>query len=35
MNKITTLFKIKYPIIQGGMIWNSGYNQPVQVTLEV
>ena len=25
MNKITALFKIKYPIIQGGMIWNSGY----------
>lgn len=25
MNKITKLFKIKYPIIQGGMIWNSGY----------
>ncbi|MDD2673859.1 MAG: nitronate monooxygenase [Flavobacterium sp.] len=25
MNKITSLFKIKYPIIQGGMIWNSGY----------
>jgi enoyl-[acyl-carrier protein] reductase II len=25
MNKILTLFKIKYPIIQGGMIWNSGY----------
>ena len=25
MNKITTLFKIKYPIVQGGMIWNSGY----------
>nr|WP_314895470.1 nitronate monooxygenase [uncultured Flavobacterium sp.] len=24
MNKITELFKIKYPIIQGGMIWNSG-----------
>jgi len=24
MNKITQLFKIKYPIIQGGMIWNSG-----------
>jgi enoyl-[acyl-carrier protein] reductase II len=24
-NKITTLFNIKYPIIQGGMIWNSGY----------
>jgi enoyl-[acyl-carrier protein] reductase II len=25
MNKITKLFNIKYPIIQGGMIWNSGY----------
>ncbi len=25
MNKITELFKIKYPIIQGGMVWNSGY----------
>ncbi|MDR6967105.1 enoyl-[acyl-carrier protein] reductase II [Flavobacterium arsenatis] len=25
MNKITELFNIKYPIIQGGMIWNSGY----------
>ena len=25
MNKITALLKIKYPIIQGGMIWNSGY----------
>ncbi|CAM3507669.1 nitronate monooxygenase [Flavobacterium gelidilacus] len=25
MNKITSLFEIKYPIIQGGMIWNSGY----------
>ena len=25
MNKINDLFKIKYPIIQGGMIWNSGY----------
>ena len=25
MNRITDLFKIKYPIIQGGMIWNSGY----------
>ena len=25
MNKIITLFNIKYPIIQGGMIWNSGY----------
>jgi len=25
MNRITQLFDIKYPIIQGGMIWNSGY----------
>jgi enoyl-[acyl-carrier protein] reductase II len=25
MNKIIQLFKIKYPIVQGGMIWNSGY----------
>ena len=24
-NRITTLFGIEYPIIQGGMIWNSGY----------
>ncbi|GEM55375.1 2-nitropropane dioxygenase [Flavobacterium branchiophilum NBRC 15030 = ATCC 35035] len=25
MNSITKLFGIEYPIIQGGMIWNSGY----------
>jgi enoyl-[acyl-carrier protein] reductase II len=25
MNRIKTLFNIQYPIIQGGMIWNSGY----------
>lgn len=25
MNKITQLFNIQYPIIQGGLIWNSGY----------
>ncbi|TXG38939.1 NAD(P)H-dependent flavin oxidoreductase [Seonamhaeicola maritimus] len=24
-NKITTLFNIKYPIIQAGMVWNSGW----------
>lgn len=24
-NRITELFKIKHPIIQGGMIWNSGW----------
>lgn len=25
MNKITTLFNIKYPVIQGGMVWCSGW----------
>ncbi len=25
MNRITQLFNIQFPIIQGGMIWNSGY----------
>ena len=25
MNKITDLFNIKYPIIQGGMVWCSGW----------
>lgn len=25
MNKITSLFDIQYPIVQGGMIWNSGW----------
>lgn len=25
MNRITELFKIKYPIIQAGMVWNSGW----------
>ena len=25
MNAITKLFNIQYPIVQGGMIWNSGY----------
>ncbi len=24
-NRITTLFKIKYPIVQGGMVWHSGW----------
>lgn len=24
-NKVTDLFKIKYPILQGGMIWHSGW----------
>lgn len=25
MNRITRFFNIKYPIVQGGMIWNSGW----------
>jgi len=25
MNRITSLFKVKYPIVQGGMIWCSGW----------
>ena len=25
MNRITNLFNIQYPIIQGGMIWCSGW----------
>ena len=25
MNRISQLFKIKYPIIQGGMVWCSGW----------
>lgn len=25
MNKITDLFNIKYPIVQAGMVWNSGW----------
>ena len=24
-NKIISLFKIKYPLIQAGMVWNSGW----------
>ena len=25
MNRITQLFGIKYPIVQGGMVWCSGW----------
>lgn len=32
MNKITELFKIKYPIIQGGMIWCSGWELAAAVS---
>ncbi len=32
MNRITQLFNIKYPVIQGGMIWNSGYKLAAAVS---
>ncbi|MBK0369150.1 NAD(P)H-dependent flavin oxidoreductase [Flavobacterium agrisoli] len=32
MNLITQLFKIQYPIIQGGMVWNSGYKLAAAVS---
>lgn len=32
MNTITQLFNIKYPIIQGGMVWNSGYKLAAAVS---
>lgn len=32
MNKITQLFNIQYPIIQGGMIWNSGWKLAAAVS---
>ncbi len=32
MNKITSLFNIKYPIIQGGMIWVSGWKLAAAVS---
>lgn len=31
-NKITSLFKIKYPIIQGGMVWVSGWKLAAAVS---
>lgn len=31
-NKITSLLNIKYPIIQGGMIWNSGWRLAAAVS---
>ena len=33
-NKITGLFKIEYPIIQGGMIWVSGWKLASAVSNE-
>lgn len=32
MNRITELLQVKYPIIQGGMIWNSGYKLAAAVS---
>ena len=32
MNRITSLFNIKFPIIQAGMIWNSGYKLAAAVS---
>lgn len=32
MNRICDLFGIKYPIVQGGMIWNSGYKLAAAVS---
>lgn len=32
MNRITSLFNIQYPIIQAGMIWNSGYKLAAAVS---
>lgn len=34
MNRIKSLFNIKYPIIQGGMIWNSGWKLASAVSNE-
>ena len=31
-NRITTLFKIKYPVIQAGMVWVSGYKLAAAVS---
>jgi len=31
-NRVTTLFKIKYPIIQGGMVWASGWRLAAAVS---
>lgn len=31
-NRVTSLFKIKYPIVQGGMVWCSGWRLAVAVS---
>ena len=35
MNRITQLFGIEYPIIQGGMVWCSGWRLASAVITEV
>ena len=32
MNKITELFSIQYPIVQGGMVWVSGWKLALAVS---
>ena len=32
MNRITSIFGIKYPIIQGGMVWCSGWHLAAAVS---
>ena len=32
MNRITSLFGIQYPIIQGGMVWCSGWRLAAAVS---
>ena len=34
MNRITSLFGIQYPIIQGGMVWCSGWRLASAVSPE-
>ena len=31
-NKVTNLFQIKYPIVQGGMVWHSGWRLAAAVS---
>ena len=32
MNRVTSLFGIRYPIIQGGMVWCSGWRLAAAVS---
>ena len=33
MNRVTSLFGIRYPIIQGGMVWCSGWRLAAAVAM--